>query len=128
MVTDKTQTTIKRVPWEPKHDTLLAVSAGTLLDLDIVREQVQNGIAVLWECHSGIHTAFVVTRRDVGNELCVVLFEGSGLKVFGPLILNAAHDAGLTVRAHVKRKGMIRIAESLGMKLDEFVVRKYYGQ
>lgn len=120
---EATQTVIKPVKWQNYHDQRLAIAAGDKKDLAIVKNQVNSGVAILWECRYKQYHAHVVTRHDIGDELCVVLFEGSGLMHFGPMILKAARDQNLTVRAHVKRKGMIKMLERLGLTITETVLR-----
>lgn len=114
---------ITRIKWQPRHDDYLSIAAGTKKDLQIVREQVKKEIAVLWECRYKKKMAHVVTRMDLDDELCIVLFQGSGLLLFGKMIYDAAKKEGLKVRAHVKRKGMVRQLEKLGLKISETVLK-----
>lgn len=123
MADNEEKATIKSIPWGDEHDLLLKIAAGCRKDLEIVRRQVKNGIAILWECKQGKYSAHIVTRLEEGDELCVVFFEGSGLNIFGPMILKSAHNQGLSVRAHVKRKGMVRMLEKIGLKQSETVLR-----
>lgn len=117
------------IPWQPQHDKLLAVSAGA--DLEMIREQVQQGTAQLWQCTAGPKRAFVVTRIDrVGDglELCLVLGEGSGFKEFAPIFVTVAKRKGYGFRTHVKRRGLIRMWSRFGVDVDEYVLRVNHGQ
>jgi len=112
---------ILEIDWQDHHDKRLKASAGT--DLLIVKAQVKNGQAQLWECKSEKNFCLVVTRIDPGPELCIVLGEGSGMLEFAPHFLAFAKRNRIPVRTHVKRKGLIRLWSRLGLKLDEYVLR-----
>lgn len=112
---------IKEIQWHDDHDKLLSVSAGN--DLEIVKKQVKSGVAQLWECVSDKNYGLVVTRIDTGNEWCIVLGEGSGFFEFVPFFLSVAEKKGLTIRTHVKRKGLIKMWSKVGLSLSEYVLR-----
>ncbi len=112
---------ITRVPWENSHDDLLRISAGD--DLEIIKRQVQDGIAQLWECRAIKCCGYVVTRIDEGPELCIVLGEGVNLMVFAPFFVDYAKRRKMKIRTHVKRRGLIRMWGKFGLELDEYVLR-----
>lgn len=112
---------IREISWEDKHDAKLKVSAGD--DLQLIKDQVRAEIAQLWECQSPSNYCLVVTRIDPGPELVIVLGEGSGLLQFAPRFVQHARNRRMTVRTHIKRKGLIRMWKRLGLELDEYVLR-----
>jgi hypothetical protein len=114
------------VAWTCEHDTRLRVSAGE--DLAVIRSQVEQGIARLWECtHNGQPEAWVVTRIDGADEgapeLVIVLGEGKGFFNYMPLFVQWARSKGLEIRTHVKRRGLIRMWSRLGVELDHYVLK-----
>ena len=123
MVTTQKEITITNIVWEDHHDEYLRESAYG--DLEIVKAQVQNGYAQLWECTSPRNAGYVVTRIDPGPELCLVLGEGRGLAEFAPPFIAFAKKQGITVRVHVRRKGLIKMFSRIGLRLDEYVLRGY---
>ena len=109
------------VDWKPETDDRLRVSAGG--DLDEIRQEVQQGIAQLWECRKDDQPkAWVVTRKDP-DAWVIVLGEGAGFFDFMPLFVSHAREAGVSLRTHVKRRGLIRMWERLGLHLDHYVLR-----
>lgn len=115
-----TSPTITHIKWTDDIDAKLSVSGGD--DLPLIKDQVVNGIAKLWECKSDKNHCFVVTRKD-HDEICIVLGEGSGLMEFAPYFIRAIKDKGLRIRTHVRRKGLIRMWSRLGLNLSEYVLR-----
>jgi hypothetical protein len=114
------------VGWTDEMDDRLRVSAGD--DLEIIRREVRTGIAQLWQCEKdGRPEAWVVTRVDGteqdGYEWVIVLGEGRGFFDYMPLFVSHARDKGLPIRTHVKRRGLIRMWERLGLHLDHYVLR-----
>lgn len=112
---------VLNVPWADNVDDCLRVAARG--DLDIIRHQVESGIAQLWECTSDEHHAYIVTRVEPGPEIVIVAGEGSGFMEFVPDFIAVAKRSGATIRAHVVRKGMIRLFERVGLSLNEYVLR-----
>lgn len=112
---------IRRAQWSGEAEAGLQVSAGA--DMALIRAEVQSGVSKLWRCE-GEGAAWVVTRHEPEvNELVMVLGEGSGFHEFAPLFVEQARKHGLTVRAHVKRRGMVRMWQRYGVGLDEYVLR-----
>ena len=115
---------IKSVTWSEDAERGLVKSAGD--DLDIIKHQVINKQAQLWECRNDKNHAYIVTRVEetgTGNELVLVLGEGSGFMDFAPAFVEAAKNKGMTIRTHVKRPGMIRLWSRLGLTINEYVLR-----
>ncbi|WP_086931451.1 hypothetical protein [Agarilytica rhodophyticola] len=112
---------IIKKPWTSDTDDKFKISGAG--DLHIIRDQVKNGIAELWHCKSKKSEGWAVTRVDEPNEFCLVLGEGSGIKEFVPYFVKYAHKMGLDLRVHVQRRGMIRIMQSMGFELNEYVLR-----
>lgn len=115
---------IRAIDWNEKAENGLVVSAGA--DLQIIKDQVLNKQAQLWECENEKNHAYIVTRLEhdgSGQELVLVLGEGSGFMDFAPAFVEAAKSKNMRVRAHVRRKGMIRFFSRLGLSVNEYVVR-----
>ena len=112
---------IFRVGWSEQAEKGLAVSAGE--DMGFIRREVQAGISILWQCESDSNFGYAVTRFEPPGEIVFVCGEGSGLREFAPHFVAAAKSKNLTIRTHVKRKGLIRFWASVGLELDEYVLR-----
>lgn len=121
---DEAQTQIKQIPWADSIDSLVKISAGN--DKDIIKAQVMAGHSQLWKCTYQDKCAFIVTRID-RDELVIVLFEGSGIVAFMPFFIQRADELNLSIRAHIKRKGLIRIGQKLGFQLDHYIMRRSHG-
>jgi len=120
---------IRLIPWDRDAERGLARAAGDAL-ADI-RDQVERGIAQLWECENELHHAYCVTRLErysAGTEWCIVLFEGRGVREFLPFFVRAAAERGITVRIHVQGLARVRIARSLGFTLREYVLEVTHGR
>lgn len=118
------QKTIINIQWNKNTDDKLKVSAGT--DLEIIKNQVNKGIAQLWHCLSKNNEAYIVTRIEkLGNgyELCLVCGEGSGFFEFAPVFLNFAREKNISFRTHTKRRGLIKMWAKLSVNIDEYVLR-----
>lgn len=103
---------------------MLKISAGD--DLALLKEQAKRGQATLWQCsNDGEPEALVLTRLDgsVNPEFVIVLGEGRGFFDYMPLFLHYAKKNNWPVRAHVKRRGLLRMFSRLGLELDEYVLR-----
>lgn len=111
---------IEQVAWSPYIEDLIKYSAGK--DLQIISDQVKSGRAQLWLCSSDKNHGAVVTRMDE-NELVMLCGEGSGLIEFGSEFVNSALKQGMTVRTHVRRKGLIKMHQKIGLKVDEYILR-----
>lgn len=112
-----------QVCWTSFHDAALLDAAGSQSDLEIIKSQVLAGEAELWQCESETGGGFVVTRLDPPDELCVVLGEGKGASDFIPIFIEYAKSRGLTIRTHVKRRGLIKMWARHGVHFDEYVLR-----
>lgn len=116
---------ISLIPWNATAENGLLISAGA--DMEIIKHQVLNGVAQLWE-HSidGAH-GYIVTRLEIdgnGTELVIVLGEGSGLHKVIPIFKQVALDMGInSIRTHVKRKGLIRMYSRHAFNIDSYVLR-----
>ena len=112
---------IVAVHWSDEAEKGLVVSAGE--DMDIIRWEVKNKVSVLWRCESATALAFIVTRFQPPNELVFEAGEGSGFKEFIPYFVRVARSKGVPMRTHVKRKGMIKLWSSVGLTVDEYVLK-----
>jgi hypothetical protein len=112
------------IKWSEKATENLKISAGD--DLEIIKEQVKSKTAQLWFCQNQTQQAYVVTRIEkeiTGSEMVIVCFEGSGLKSFLSEFIQKAIELNMTIRAHVKRKGLLKIGSELGFNSTEYVLR-----
>jgi len=110
--------------WTPEISDFIRVSAGR--DLAFISEQVRSGVAQLWRCESSTGSGHVVTRVEqvsTGDELVIVCGEGTGAAEFGIQFFQEAKRQGMSVRTHVKRKGLVKIWENLGMSVDQIIMR-----
>ena len=92
-----------------------------------IRREVQEGRSQLWHCIDGRNQGYVVTRleqRESGREWVLVAGVGKGFHLFVQFFMRAAEAAGVPLRAHVNRKGMVRMYEHVGFRVSEYVVRK----
>lgn len=111
---------IERQPWSAQAEQGLRVSVGA--DLAAIRGEVNAGISKLWRCRSATAAGWIVTREEPG-ELVIVCGEGSGFFEFAPWFVERARAAGLTIRTHVQRPGLIRMWRRLGVNFDHYVLR-----
>ena len=113
---------IRPVDWSADAEAGLALSLGD--DLPIIRAEIARGESVLWRCTAGEFDGYAVTRVEVqAGEAVMVACEGSGFDVFAPFIVRHFRNQGFRLRAHVKRRGMIRMWQRYGLHLNEFVLR-----
>jgi len=113
----------KKIKWTIEYDLILLKAADDREDLVYVKEQVLNGVAELWKFKSENKSLHMVLRKDSEKELCIVLCVGDGLREIGPQIFSFLKNKNIILRAHVKRKGMIRILNGLGFNVSEIVMR-----
>lgn len=109
------------VGWDEFAEKGLRVSAGK--DMEFIRREVESGISILWRCESDKNSAYAVTRYEPPSDIVIVCGEGSGLREFGPYFIAAAKSKGLAIRTHVKRRGLIKVWQSMGLQIDEYVLR-----
>lgn len=87
----------------------------------------------MWECRSDKGNGFIVTRLEnyaSGKELVIVLGEGRNVAPAVVAIIEAADALGIpTIRAHLKRKGLIKMFQSMaGFEIAEYVLRRENGR
>ena len=111
---------VKNVDWSEVAERGLAVSAGN--DMAAIRHEVKQGIAVLWRVDGDGVDGYVVTRVEPG-ELVIVCGEGKGFHHIVPFFLTLARRSNLTVRTHIKRRGLLKMWARHGVTLDEYVLR-----
>lgn len=116
---------IRLEPWNDFAERALVRVEG-LGVLDVKRE-VEEGISQLWHCTdadgSGGYVVTRLERRPSGLEWVLVAGVGRGFQKFAPLFINAAREKGVPVRAHVNRRGMVRMYDRLGFRVSEYVLR-----
>lgn len=121
------QAVVRQCLWcvEAEYHLGKALNYWALAD---IRAQVDEGRAQLWDCNDGEFGGYVVTRIDRteqprGAELVIVAGGGRGFRHFVPMFLEAAKQFELPVRAHVKRRGMVRLYERVGFQQSETIMR-----
>ena len=112
---------IREVKWSAEAEDGLKIAAG--YDLKVIKSEVLAGVSRLWHCSSESGGGYIVSRLEGNSEICIVAGEGKGFYEFMPVFLEWCRQQGYTVRTHVKRRGLIRMWESLGVTLDEYVLR-----
>lgn len=116
---------IRLEPWNDFAERALVRVEG--LGIVDVKREVEEGISQLWHCTGDDGSGgYVVTRleqRPSGREWVLVAGVGRGFRQFAPLFLNAAREAGVRIRAHVNRPGMVRMYDRLGFHISEYVLR-----
>lgn len=117
---------IRLEPWNDFAERALFRVEG-LGVLDVKRE-VEEGISQLWHCTdadgSGGYVVTRLERRPSGVEWVLLAGVGRGFHKFAPLFVNAAAEAGVQVRAHVSRPGMVRMYDRIGFRVSEYVLRR----
>jgi len=97
-------------------------------DLVLLKEQVKQGIAQLWEINSEIGKSWMISRVEEHNdqrELVICCYEGCDLKTVAPIIYKCAECQGFTsIRFHTQRKGLNRLVVDLGFTPYETVYKK----
>jgi len=115
---------IVRKPWSEEAAQGLG---ETLRDCgDLLREQVENGIAELWliEDHSWMitRTEYFPSRKP---ELVVCCYKGQDLNTVTKVILDTAIKNGFgSIRYHTRHKGLNRLVQDLGFEFMETIYHK----
>lgn len=116
-----------RADWCQAAETALLPAAGSRHDLEVVKADVLNDRCTQLYRLSGSTEGWAVLRLE-GNllderELVLVLGAGSGVRYLIPVIQRYAERIRATVRTHVTRPGLVRIYETQGFHLAEYVMR-----
>lgn len=116
---------IKQIPWGKEAETGLLKSAGS--DLELIKNQVIENQAQLWQINTKETNGYLVTRIDVegiGKVFVFVLGEGRGIVEVIPSFLESAKKLGIKhFRTHVQRKGLIKMWQKFGLEIDHYVLR-----
>jgi hypothetical protein len=112
------------VRWSPQLVDKIVKSAGE--DLPHIVADLEKGVAQLWHFRRFEKSAYVVTRLEA-DELVVVCFEGEGVAVFGPPIIEYAERHGLTIRAHISDWRLSKLLERLDFKFDHYVLKRAHN-
>lgn len=84
-------------------------------DAEILRAQFESGMVQGWQTDN----AAMLTRVE-GGELVLVALEGRGLNDLLPHVIKNARRAGLkTMRAHTKRRGLLRLAKRIEPRIKQ---------
>jgi hypothetical protein len=84
-------------------------------DAALIRAEFERGEVQGWITD---HAA-MLTRVE-GSELVLVALEGEGLSQLLPHVINNARLAGLaTMRAHTKRRGLLRLAQRIEPRIQQ---------
>ena len=97
-------------------------------DLPLLKQQVNNRIAQLWEINSDQGKSWMISRVEINNdqqELVICCYQGCDLKRVAPVIYDSAERQGFkSIRFHTQRKGLNRLIVDLGFLPYETVYRK----
>lgn len=89
-------------------------------DMPIVKAEHRAGLNQLWRL-GGCASGWLVTRVE-GRELVLVMGAGRNARAVIRHCKAVAQQHGMTVRAHIRRRGMQRIYEREGFSLREVVM------
>lgn len=112
------EVTLTRTEWCAEAETALMPAAFG--DMPIIKAEVLQGDSDLWRA-GGVSDGWVVTRQEPG-ELVIVLGAGRNCLPVIRHITARAKAAGLTVRTHIRRRGLQRIYERAGFTARELVM------
>lgn len=97
-------------------------------DLPILREQVNSGMAQLWQIITAKGESWLITRVEViedQKELVVCCYQGCDVNTVTPVIYQCAEEQGFdSIRYHTQRKGLNRLVKTLGFSEHEVIYRK----
>ena len=100
--------------------------------LPILKQQVNAGVAQLWEIHTTKGKSWMVSRVEQINntrELVICCYQGCDLETVTPIIYHCAAQQGIdSIRYHTHRKGLNRLVIDLGFTPYETVYRKTLKQ
>lgn len=118
---------IRLEPWSDFAQRALARVEG--LGIVDIQHEVEQGISQLWHCIDPADGSggYVVTRleqRPSGREWVLVAGVGRGFHKFVQIFIAAAAEAGVSIRAHVHRRGMVRMYDRVGFQVSEYVLRR----
>ena len=116
---------IRLEPWNDLAAHQLERIEG--LGLIDVQREVEAGVSQLWHCHDAEgNNGYVVTRmerRPSGLEWVFVAGVGRGFYKFIACFIEVAREKGIPIRAHVNRRGMVRMYDRIGFRVSEYVLR-----
>lgn len=118
---------ITLIPWDNDAEDGLKISSWG--SIAFIRDDVKSGRAQLWKIENDNGYGYGVTRveRTGINETELVLVAGEGVNIIHYIeeFSNIAKDMGInSVRAHVRRRGMIKFFERYGFRQSEIIMRK----
>lgn len=98
-----------------------------------LQQQVNSGIAQLWEIDTDQGKSWMVSRVEhpegQAPELVICCFKGCDLNTISPVIVDAAMQQGFgSIRYHTQRKGLNRLIIDLGFTPYETVYRRKLTQ
>ena len=97
-------------------------------DRATLRDQVNQGIAQLWQVMTDQGESWLITRvelLDDYKELVVCCYQGCDVKTVTPVIYRCAEEQGFdSIRYHTQRKGLNRLVKPLGFTEHEVIYRK----
>lgn len=114
---------ITRVPWSGEAEIMLAHPAGAEC-MPYLKREVLAGVAKLWRCEEGKHSAWIITRVDENpRELVICYAVGTGLHCFAAAFIEAARAAGIPMRVHTTSPFVARYVRRFGFAQAEYVLR-----
>lgn len=109
--------TFQRCQWSSEAAAGLSLTLGN--DEAIISAEVIKGVSQLWRVNDG---SWLITRAE-DDELVIVCFQGKNSVSVGAKIIRQAKAAGFkSIRAHVQRRGMVRMFERFGARQREIVL------
>ena len=109
------------------HNATAGLSRCLRGDLPLLMQQVNRGIAQLWEINTDQGRSWMVSRiekQSVGDELVICCYEGCDLQRIAPIVFDHAKQQGFqSIRFHTRRQGLNRLIKPLGFSVYETVFK-----
>ena len=102
-------------------------------DLPVLKAQVNQGIAQLWEINTGNGKSWMISRIERlpngKKELVICCYAGCDIKTVTALIVDSATVQGFaSIRYHTQRQGLNRLLSPYGFTPYETIYHKQLTQ
>lgn len=112
-----------RVPWSLEAETAIDKAMKYADDMRVVRQQVEQGIAELWQCDDGV--SWLVTRAEF-PELVIVAYQGQHMKAMFRRFYQFACEKGFhSLRWHTQQPWINDVLSPWEPEPIEYVMRVY---
>jgi len=101
----------------------IAEAAGE--DLDEICQEVARGESEALELWAGSFAVLRIEQAPAYREAVIVAGQGRNMKKALPLLEQRAKSKGADyIRAHVQRRGLVRMFQAQGYEIDHIIMRK----